>query len=191
MLGSASPRPPAHSLARMPTLWIVVLAVFGLVALVITVGSFVPRDHSVSVRARYARKPEEVWAAITDVDALPTWVPGMKSVERRSNADGRTRWVEHFGKRPIPLVLVERDELRRLVVRIDDPAGKMPFGGTWTWTLRPVPDGTELTLTENGHISNVVFRFVANFFLGYTRMLESYLRGLGKKFGEDTTPRVV
>jgi uncharacterized protein YndB with AHSA1/START domain len=175
----------------MPIVWIVVLVVFGLVALVLTVGSFVPRNHSVSVRARYAKPPAEVWAVITDFEALPTWVPGMKSVERLPDVDGRPRWVEQFGHGTIPLQLVERDAPNRLVVRIDDVTGKMPFGGTWTWNLRAVPEGTELTLTENGFIRNVLFRFVANFFLGYTRMLESYLRGLGQKFGEVTEPRVV
>ena len=39
-------------------------------------------------------------------------------------------------------------------------------------------------ITEDGEIYNVIFRFVARFFMGYNSNIEGYLNGLGRKFGE-------
>ena len=44
-----------------------------------------------------------------------------------------------------------------------------------------------MRITEDGEIYNVIFRFVARFFFGYTASIEGYLRDLGHRFGELTT----
>lgn len=175
----------------MPTIWIVALVLLGLVALVFTAGMFVPRDHAVSVRARYARKPSEVWGAITAFADQPSWRPELESVERLPDVAGRPAWVEHSRHGAMPLEVVEWDEPRRMVARIADASGTLAFGGTWTWNLREVPGGCELTITENGFVRNLVFRLVAHYALGYTRTAEAYLRALGARFGEETVPKVV
>lgn len=175
----------------MPTLWIVAIVALGLVALVYTAGMFAPRDHAVSLRARYARKPAEVWSVITDVAALPSWRSDLKSVERRADVDGKPVWIEHSRRGALPLEVIEWDAPRKMVARIADEGGRLPFGGTWTWHLREVPNGCELTLSENGFVRNVLFRVLAHFVFGYTRTLDGYMRALGAKFGETTTPKVV
>ncbi|PYP70520.1 MAG: hypothetical protein DMD41_14750, partial [Gemmatimonadetes bacterium] len=71
---------------------------------------------------------------------------------------------------------------RRLVRRIADP--KLPFGGTWTWEITAAPGGSTLTITEDGEIYNPIFRFVARFILGYTGTMESYLKALAARLGE-------
>ena len=78
--------------------------------------------------------------------------------------------------------LVEAAPPRRHQVRIADP--KLPFGGTWTFQIEPAAGGSELRITEDGEIYNVIFRFMARFFFGYTATLETYLRDLGAKFGQ-------
>jgi hypothetical protein len=60
----------------------------------------------------------------------------------------------------------------------------LPFGGTWTFEVEPVEDGATLRITENGYVTNPVFRFVSRFVLGYTTEIEKYLRSLAKKLGE-------
>jgi hypothetical protein len=75
---------------------------------------------------------------------------------------------------------------RRLVGKITDR--KLPFGGTWTFEIAPVPEGATLRITENGFVSNPVFRFMSRFVFGYTDEMEKYLRSLAKKFGE--TPHI-
>jgi len=175
----------------MPTLWIVLIVALGLVALVLTVSTFVPRDHAVSVRARYARTPAEVWTAISDIDSLPAWRSDLKSLERMPDVGGRPAWIEHTRYGALPLQVDEWDAPRKLVVRIDDVTGKLAFGGAWTWHLREVAGGCEVTLTENGFVSNALYRVLAHYVIGYTRTIESVLRGLGRSFGERTEPRTV
>ena len=67
-------------------------------------------------------------------------------------------------------------------------ADELPYGGTWTFSLEPGDSACVLTLTEDGEVYNVIFRFVSRFIMGYNGSLETYLRDLGKKFGESVTP---
>jgi hypothetical protein len=48
----------------------------------------------------------------------------------------------------------------------------------------PTADGATLRITENGYVTNPLFRFMSRFVLGYTGEIEKYLRSLAKKFGE-------
>ncbi len=175
----------------MPTIWIVAVFLLGLVALVLSVAAFVPRKHAVSVRARYDQSPKVVWAVITDISALPTWRSDVRSIERLPDIAGRMAWIERSKHGTLPFEVVESDAPRKLVTRVADDTRKLSFGGTWTWHLREVANGCELTITENGFISNSLFRVLTHYGFGYSRRIEAYLRDLGAKFGEATTPRVV
>jgi len=73
----------------------------------------------------------------------------------------------------------------RRVTRIAEK--NLPFGGTWTIEISPTEDGSVVRITEDGEIYNVIFRFLARFFFGYTSSIEGYLRDLGHRFGELTT----
>jgi hypothetical protein len=85
-------------------------------------------------------------------------------------------------------IAIEVDEPpRRLVTRIESPPGAA-FGGSWTYEIVPVPDGSRVTLTERGWIANRVFRSLARFVFGYYRTLESCLRALAIRFGETVEP---
>lgn len=170
---------------------VVVLTAMAIVALVLTISTFIPRDHAVSVRARFARPTADVWQAITRIEEFTAWRPELKSVNRRSDVQGRPAWIEHSRHGAIPFEVIESDAPRRLVARIADDQGQLAFGGTWTWVLRDVPSGCELTITENGFIAKPLFRVLTHFAFGYSRTLEDYLRALGTKFGETTTPKVV
>lgn len=73
----------------------------------------------------------------------------------------------------------------RIAVRIAGrfPDGGLPFGGTWTFEIAPAATGgSDLRVREDGEIYNVIFRFMARFFFGYTASIEGYLRDLGTKF---------
>ena len=41
-----------------------------------------------------------------------------------------------------------------------------------------------LRITENGYVTNPIFRFVARFFMGYTSEIRKYLTALAQHFGE-------
>jgi uncharacterized protein YndB with AHSA1/START domain len=174
--------------------WIVVAGVLlgllllaGLVAGVLTaLGGRLPEGHVATVRARFAQPPEAIWEAITNMAAAPNWRSGLRQVERLPDRDGKQVWVEvsRQGRMPLEIDLVE--PRRRLVAHI---AGeKLPFGGSWTWEIAPDGRGSTLTITEDGVIYNPAFRFMARHVFGYDGTMKTYLRDLGKKFGEKVVP---
>jgi hypothetical protein len=69
-----------------------------------------------------------------------------------------------------------------LVVRIADP--KLPFGGTWTYEIAPIPKGSSLRIREDGEVYNPLFRFLSRFVFGHSATIDAYLKSLAKKFGE-------
>ena len=80
-------------------------------------------------------------------------------------------------------LVVERMEPPRLLVgRIADPG--LPFGGTWTYEIVPVSDGSRLRITEDGEIYNPIFRFMARFIFGYEGTIRGYMASLQKRLAQ-------
>jgi hypothetical protein len=156
-------------------------ALIGLVALI---GSMLPQRHSASRRARLRASPEAVYAVIA---GPPDWRTGVKSFGVLPEQNGRKQWWEEdtHGQK-ITFELVEEHSPSRIVTRIADR--NLPFGGTWTFDISPAPaGGSEVRVREDGEVYNVIFRFMARFFFGYTASIEQYLRDLGAKFGQAVT----
>jgi len=59
----------------------------------------------------------------------------------------------------------------------------LPYSGTWTFELQPAAQGTELNITEDGEVSNPLFRFVSRFIMGHTATIDAYLRALTARLG--------
>jgi hypothetical protein len=149
-------------------------------AIVSLIGALLPRAHRASRQARYRQKPEAIYFAL----AGPLdWRRDVNSSGTLPDRDGRKQWWEQdiHGHRIAYELLDDRMPSRR-VTRIADP--NLPFGGTWTFDIAPVPEGSLVRITEVGEIYNVIFRFLARFFFGYTASIEGYLRDLGHRFGE-------
>jgi hypothetical protein len=85
-----------------------------------------------------------------------------------------------------PLEIVEQTPPTRLVAVVADSS--QGFGGRWTYTLAPEGAGTRVTIAEDGFVDPPMFRFVARYMIGLTRTLDTYLKGLGRHFGETVTP---
>jgi hypothetical protein len=90
------------------------------------------------------------------------------------------KWREIDSNGAITYERVETVAPTRIVNRIADPS--LPFGGSWTYEIAPSGNGTELTITENGEVSNPLFRFVSRFIMGYTTNIEKYQRDLTARF---------
>jgi uncharacterized protein YndB with AHSA1/START domain len=150
---------------------------------VVAMGAALPRQHVVSRQVMYHRPPEAIWQAIMDYEKFPSWIKGVARVETFKSPDGHPGWTEVLssGMR-IPLEITTQDPPRRLVTRIADP--KLPWGGTWTTEITPVPGGSAMRITEDGYVNNPLFRFLSRFVFGYTDTLDSYMKSLGGKFGE-------
>ncbi|HEY2016437.1 MAG TPA: SRPBCC family protein [Bryobacteraceae bacterium] len=148
------------------------------------VGAMLPRRHHATRKARFQVSPEALYAVIA---GPPDWRTGVKSFGVLPEQDGRKRWWEEDSHRQkITYELVEDHPPRRLAVRIADRG--LPFGGTWTFEIAPAAGGSDLRIHEDGEIYNVIFRFMARFFFGYTASIEGYLRDLAVKFNQSVTP---
>jgi len=164
----------------------VFLGIGGLLILVTVIGWLLPKDHVATRIGRYRQPPEAIWNAITDVDAMPSWREGLKSVKHLPDRNGLPAHVEVTNSGTIPYETVEMTPPQKLVTRIADP--KLPFGGTWTFELAPVSDGATLRITERGYVTNPFFRFMSRTIFSQTATMESYLKSLANKFGEE--PRI-
>jgi hypothetical protein len=151
-------------------------------ALMAAVGAVLPVKHRASRKARFGQTPA---ALHTVIAGPPDWRPDVKASGALPDANGRKRWWEQDSHgQKITYELIEDSPSRR-VTRIADE--KLPFGGTWTIEIAPgTSSGSEVRVTEDGEVYNVIFRFLSRFVFGYTGSIESYLRDLGAKFGEQT-----
>lgn len=157
-------------------------ALTGILILVTLIGYLLPKEHTVTREARFHQPQEVVWKTITDIDAMPSWRQGLRSVTRLHDKSGLPAWVEMLDSGIIPLETVASLPPRKLIVRIADP--KLPFGGTWTYEIMPLSSGSSLRIREDGEIYNPVFRVLARFVFGYNATIDAYLKSLAKKFGE-------
>ena len=164
-------------------LWVFVLLA-GILVLIALIGWLLPKEHTVTREARFHQPPEAVWKAITDIDAMPSWRQGLKSVKRLPDQNGLAAWVETTDSGVFPLETVVSQPPSKLVVRIADP--KLPFGGTWTYEIAAAPPGSILRIWEDGEIYNPIFRFLSRFVFGYSGTIETYLKSLSRKFGESS-----
>jgi uncharacterized protein YndB with AHSA1/START domain len=149
------------------------------IGVVVCVGLLLPEDHHATVSRVVRASPEEVWAAITGVEAFPAWRPEVKEVRRLEDRGGLPAWVERGPGGSMTLQVTELDAPRRLVTRIADQG--IPFGGTWTYEVDPGDGGTRVRITEDGEIYNPVFRFVSRFVLGYDGTILAYLDALERR----------
>lgn len=148
------------------------ILVFGL--MVVSIGYALPQGHVATVEALVSAPAERVFARISDPAKYREWRKDLTNVEV-VNAQPLT-WRETAGRDTITFEIVERRPPERLVVRIADP--ELPFGGTWTYELRPEGAGTRLVITERGEIYNPVFRFVSRFFMSQTATLQKFVDAL-------------
>jgi len=162
-------------------LW-VFITLAGVLILITVIGWLLPKAHSVSREAQFNQPPEVIWQAITDVEAMPAWRQGLKSVKRLPNKNGLPSWVETSDSGTIPFETVVSQPPAELVVRIADPG--LPFGGTWSYQITPVASGSSLRIREDGEVYNPVFRFLSRFVFGYSGTMDAYLRSLERKFAE-------
>lgn len=157
-----------------------------LVLVVTLVGLTVPRDHVASRQITLRQTPETVFDTLTDLDAATSWRKDLKRIERLPDREGKPVWVEtgSFGRMTMQRDVAERPHL--IVGRIADDS--LPFGGTWTYEIKPVDGGASLTITENGFIKNPIFRALAHYVFGYTSTMDHVMKSLGRKFGENVQP---
>lgn len=101
----------------------------------------------------------------------------------------RLSWREHTEQGVMTFAVEAFEPPRRMVGRIADK--NLPFGGAWEYVLAPDatdPGKTRVTITERGYVTNPIFRFVSRFLIGHYSTLDTYLKDLGRKFGNVVAP---
>lgn len=166
----------------MKWILIVVGVIAALIALTAIIGSLMAKGHTATSTTTINQPPEVLWDTITDCTAFPQWRTDIKSVELLPDRDGHKVWREDGKNGKMTLEVIEANPPSRLVMRIADTG---PFGGTWTYELQPSGAGTRVTITENGEVYNPIFRFMSRVFFDPAATIETYLKALGKKYGED------
>ncbi len=163
----------------------------GLVVLVAIVGLCLPREHRAARSLKLAKTPPEaVWAVITNHAQDPTWRRDVAASVRLADAHGHAVWQDRFKNgQTMSYETTEASPNQKLVRLIVDSGG--PFGGTWTYVLSPEGAGTRLTITEEGWVSNPIFKVVGKFIIGHHATLETYLKHLAVKLGEPAHPEAV
>ena len=162
--------------------------VVGLGLIVVVVGYLLPVRHVATVAAHVPATPEQVWGALTDVAAYPTWRGDVTSVEMLPSDSGHVAWREHGKNDAISFAIEEAERPRRLVTRITDKS--LPFGGGWEYAITADGTGSRVQITERGEVYNPVFRFVSRFVMGHTATASAYLKALGARFGDTVTPEI-
>jgi uncharacterized protein YndB with AHSA1/START domain len=163
--------------------WIIyVVAAVALLALIVAaIGALLPKQHTASRTARIALPPDALYALLSDVTRYPTWRAGLKGLERRPDKNGMPAWVEDTNGMQIPMRFERMEPPSLLVGRIDST--ELAFGGTWTYRIVPAQGGSDLTITEDGEVYNVIFRFMSRFVFGYHATLDTFIRGLQARTG--------
>jgi Polyketide cyclase / dehydrase and lipid transport len=163
-----------------------VAVVIGIGLLMLVIGLLLPRNHVATSQVELKQPIDSVWAAVRSLGDTPSFWPELKSSSRMPDVDGRETWGQTMKNGfNLPLGIDEERPPNLLVTRI--VAEDAPFGGTWHYSLEAATGGTRVTLTEDGWVSNPMFRVISRL-MGHHTTLDSYLKALARKFGETATP---
>jgi len=155
---------------------VIVTAVALAAAVVVFIGTRLPRAHHASAERLLPLPPEVLWRTVTDVDRFPSWRADVKRVQRLPDRDGMPAWIEEGRSGTMTFAFERMEPPRVLVSRITDPT--LPFGGTWTLDIASAPGGARVRITEDGEIYNPFFRVMARFVFGYDATINGYFSSL-------------
>lgn len=169
---------------------IIVVAIVGFVVLALlliaVLGSLLPKGHSATRSVVLHKSPESVYAVARDFASTPNWRGDVREVKITNDQNGRVRFREEGKHGAVNYALTEDVPARRMVTRITDT--DLGYAGKWTYVFAAEGSNTRLTITEDGEVSNVIFRFLSRYAFGHTATIDSYLTSLGRQFGEAVTP---
>jgi hypothetical protein len=167
----------------------IVAGLGGVLLLAAGIGLFLPREHVATSRIALGQPPDTVWTVVRDLGGTPRVWSGLTASERLPDRGGREAWRQVMGSDAFVIEVVEDVPPRRLVTEIAAEPGAA-FGGRWIYEVTPTPDGSVVTVTEDGWIANPLFRLVSRV-TGHHDTLDAYLQALATWFGEPERPEHV
>lgn len=170
----------------MRTVIIVAIVIVGVIALAVVLISLIgwrlPKEHSVTRSILIHKTPDTVYAVTRDFAATPKWRSDVREVTVTTTSDGRVHFREDGKNGTVNYELAEDVPGQRMLTRITDT--NLGYSGKWTYVFTPEGPNTRVSITEDGVVSNVIFRFLSRYAFGHTATIDSYLRSLASHFGE-------
>lgn len=160
----------------MKVLAIILTVLVALVAVIVVSGYMLPRSHVASREKTLTAPPAAVYDVIVRTADYPQWRNGVLRVDELAPVEEKRSYREVSGSDAITYVVDEEVPGKRVVTRIADPS--LPFGGSWTFEIDSLPEGSRLRITENGEVYNPIFRFASRFVLGHHATIDQYLADL-------------
>jgi len=154
-------------------------------------GSSLPERHQVSVAVDLPVAVDEAYALLSDMEARPSWRPDVERIGRIHDDDaGHQVWRElDAGGDRFDLKVLSTSPPQRVVLATASP-DQIGYDAVWTWQLQSSPDGSVVTLTEEGAIDNPLWRGLFYLRAGPESTVRDELRLLSTQFGgsEPWTP---
>jgi hypothetical protein len=152
------------------------------VAAVLVIGALLPARHVASRSASYRASAETLYGLIAGAQ---NWRPEVAQSETVKDSAGRELYRETSRRGETMLYEVTERVPPRLLKRKIANTG-LPYSGSWTYEIQARDGGAVVRITEDGEVTNPVFRFVSRFVIGQTRTMDQYLRNLGKAVQQDS-----
>ena len=164
-----------------------IVAILLLVVVAALIGSRLSKSHTATRSIFLRQAPQNVYAVIRDFSSAPAWRSDVKRVEVQKQPNGKIHLCEEGKNGTVNYELAEDVPGERMVTQILDT--DLGYSGKWTYVFAPENGGARVTITEDGEVSNVLFRFMSRYVFGHTATLDAYLSSLARRFGENTTPQ--
>lgn len=158
-----------------------------IIGLVLLIGAMLPRQHRATQEIFLNRTPQEIYSVVRDFGSAASWRSGLLRVELLDPVNGLVRFREISKDGNVTYEVMEDIPGEKLITRIVDR--DLGYSGSWTYDLSSTATGTRIRITEDGDVSNILFRFFSRFVFGHTSTIDSYLLALGAKFGENPAPK--
>jgi hypothetical protein len=164
----------------MKTLLIAIGFITLLGASAVVIGLLLPKDHVASRSASFRATSDHLFSLIAGPQ---NWRPEVLRYETVVNTGGR-ELVRETTRNGETITYELLDRVPPTFVRRRIATQNLPYSGSWTFSLVPDGEVTVVRITENGEVSNPVFRFMSRFVFGHTRTMDNYLQALGKATGQ-------
>ena len=165
----------------------VIAAIILLVCVIALIGSRLSKSHTVTRSIFLRQSPQNVYDVIRDFPSAPAWRSGVKRVDVQTQLNGKVHLREVGKNGTVNYELAEDVPGERMVTQILDT--DLGYSGKWTFVFAPENGGARVMITEDGEVSNALFRFMSRYVFGHTATLDAYLSSLARRFGEDTAPQ--
>jgi hypothetical protein len=139
-------------------------------------GRRLPMEHRAVAEGVVQASQDRVWRLVDDNATQTQWRANLLKISPvQDSADGRC-WLEAHRTAAMKVCQVEEVPKSRMVLRM---VGTKKYGGTWTFTFRPVgPDATEVTMVEDGWVNSALLRFLGHYAMGEQTNVKQYLSDL-------------